>query len=59
MHTDLCEHTRAQSCIHCEEGCRSCGKLIELDDDSYCDDCAFEQACLKSDILFEQLKEGD
>jgi hypothetical protein len=57
--TDACDHVADAWCVHCEEGCQWCGVLADLDDDSYCEDCAFSRAETKADALYDSWKERD
>ena len=60
MTTARCDHDIKDSCEHCEIGCAGCGDLeAEQDDDCLCEDCSFDRALMKADLLHDMWKEGD
>lgn len=57
--TDACEHSEDSWCIRCEQGCSLCGTLEDINDDSLCEKCAFEDAVSKADMLYDSMKDRD
>ncbi len=51
--TKYCKHPVEKDCVHCTEGCMSCGVLELSEEGEYCDDCTLDRAILQAESLFE------
>lgn len=50
--TKACDHDENKWCLHCEEGCESCG-VLEAGDDGYCAECSFERSIMAAEAFYE------
>lgn len=57
--TDACKHAEKEWCIHCEEGCRACGVLEELTENSICEGCEHSRSEFLADMIYESQKCGE
>jgi hypothetical protein len=55
--TNACDHPEDAWCRHCEDGCRDCGKLTDLNDSSRCYDCAVEHRAFVADCQYDQMRD--